>query len=108
MAAQSQLVPAELLQSVVAHFRPQRVIVFGSVARGAAGPDSDIDLLVVLDDDAPIEMLGARSVYEARKNYHHAVDIMPCRASVLNARARAKGSFASTVLREGITVYERR
>jgi uncharacterized protein len=103
-----ELVPAELLHSVVAHFRPQRVIVFGSVARGTAGPDSDIDLLVVLDDDAPTEMRSARSVYEARKNYHSAVDIMPCRASVLNARAKAKGSFADIVLREGVTVYERR
>ena len=103
----AQLVPAELLQSVVDHFRPQRVIVFGSVARGATGPDSDIDLLVVIDDDAPLQMLGARSIYEARKNYHHAVDIMPCRSSVLNERARAKGSFADIVLREGLTVYER-
>ena len=102
-----ELVPTELLQSVVAHFRPQRVIVFGSLARGTTGPDSDIDLLVILDDDVPSDMLGARSVYEARKDYHRAVDIMPCRASVLNARAKAKGSFADIVLREGITVYER-
>jgi uncharacterized protein len=103
-----QLVPAELLQSVVTHFHPQRVIVFGSVARGGAGPDSDIDLLIVLDDDTPFEMLSAHSIYEARKEYQHAVDILPCRASVLKARARAKGSFADIVLREGVTVYERR
>src|SRR5262245_47926458 len=102
-----ELVPAELLRSVVAHFDPQRVIVFGSVARGTVGPDSDLDLLVVLDDNAPRELLSARSVYQARKDYHSAVDIMPCRASLLQARAKAKGSFADSVLREGITVYER-
>ena len=51
----SVLVPPELLDPVVAYFQPRRVIVFGSVARGEAGPDSDIDLLVVLDDDAPAE-----------------------------------------------------
>jgi uncharacterized protein len=105
---EQQLIPEELLRSVVAHFHPQRIIVFGSVARGEAGPDSDIDLIVVLDDDTPLEMLGADSVYEARKNYRRAVDILPCRASVLNERARAKGSFADAVLREGVTVYERR
>ena len=105
---QPHLVPGELLRSVVAHFHPQQVIVFGSVARGEAGPDSDIDLVVVLDDDTPLEMLSARSVYEARKEYQHAVDILPCRASVLKARALAKGSFADIVLREGVTVYERR
>jgi uncharacterized protein len=89
----AELVPTELLQSVVAHFRPQRVIVFGSVARGTTGPDSDIDLLVILDDDVPTGMLGARSVYEARKDYHKAVDIMPCRASVPDRTGQSKGLF---------------
>ena len=40
------LAPPELLDPVVAWFQPRRVILFGSVARGDAGPDSDIDLLV--------------------------------------------------------------
>ncbi len=30
---------------------PEKVIVFGSHAQGEAGPDSDIDLIVVLDSD---------------------------------------------------------
>jgi predicted nucleotidyltransferase len=79
------LVPPELLDKVVAHFAPLRVILFGSAARGEAGPDSDIDLLVVVDDDVPPEILGARSVYEARRGYYGAADILPCRASVLAA-----------------------
>jgi predicted nucleotidyltransferase len=36
---------------VVAYFQARRVILFGSAARGDAGPDSDTDLLVVADDD---------------------------------------------------------
>ena len=102
------LIPKELLDPVVAHFNPQRVIVFGSHARGNVRPDSDIDLLVIVDDDTPREALSARSVYEARSGYHGAVDILPCRASTLASRARAKGSFADIVLREGVVVYERR
>lgn len=100
-------VPRELLDSVVAHFHPLRVIVFGSTARGETGPDSDLDLLIVVDDDAPPELFSARSIHQARAGYHRAVDIMPCRVSALRARARAKGSFADIVLREGITVYDR-
>jgi predicted nucleotidyltransferase len=38
------LVPPELLDPVVGYFQPRRVIIFGSVARGEAGPHSDIDL----------------------------------------------------------------
>jgi uncharacterized protein len=107
-ARPSNTVPSELLDGVVAHFRPQRVILFGSAARGEAGRESDIDLLVVVDDDTPPEAFSAKSIYQARSHYHGAVDILPCRASVLASRASAKGSFANIVLREGVTVYERR
>jgi predicted nucleotidyltransferase len=100
-------VPPELLRSVVAHFAPQRVILFGSAACGEARLDSNIDLLVVLDDDVPLEKLTAKAVHAARAGYRHPVDIIPCRASVLRRRARAVGSFADIILREGVTLYER-
>jgi hypothetical protein len=35
--------------------QPSHVSVFGSFARREAGPDSDIDLLVVLPEDAPVD-----------------------------------------------------
>ena len=38
-----------MVQRIVKKFRPERVILFGSQARGDAGPDSDVDLLVVMD-----------------------------------------------------------
>ena len=60
------LVPRELLDPVVAYFKPQRVILFGSKARGEAGRDSDIDLMVVVDDDTPAEKLTLQARYEAR------------------------------------------
>src|SRR6266478_2957616 len=41
------LVPRALLDPIVEYFKPQRVILFGSKARGEAGRDSDIDLMVV-------------------------------------------------------------
>lgn len=40
----------DLVDLVVTEFDPRSVIVFGSVADGADGPDSDIDVLVVFDD----------------------------------------------------------
>ena len=58
MSAVAQLVPRQLLDPVVAYLQPQQVILFGSAARGDAGADSDYDLLVVLDDDAPADAIG--------------------------------------------------
>ncbi len=53
-------VPEHLLDQVVSVFHPRRVILFGSRARGDAREDSDFDLVVVVDDEAPDEMLSAR------------------------------------------------
>jgi predicted nucleotidyltransferase len=65
----AKLVPAELLDPVVAYFNPRRVIVFGSVARGDAGADSDIDLLVIVDDDTPADKVTLKAGFESRRNY---------------------------------------
>lgn len=39
---------SEMVARIVKHFNPEKVILFGSRARGDAGPDSDVDLLVVM------------------------------------------------------------
>lgn len=96
-----------MLSQVVSVFHPRRVILFGSRARGDARNPSDIDLVVELDDDAPPEMMSAKVIHSARAGYHTPVDILPCRERVLKERAQAIGSFAHTVLTEGLVVYER-
>lgn len=104
----TQLVPAELLDPVVAYFQPRRVIVFGSVARGEAGPDSDIDLLVILDDDAPPEKLTLKAGYEARKGYDYPVDVFPCRETTFQRKSHVVGTLPYAARTEGVIVYERR
>lgn len=39
--------------TIVANYRPQKIILFGSYAYGTPTPDSDIDLLVIKDDKLP-------------------------------------------------------
>ena len=62
----SDPVLAEVVRRLVEAYRPERVYLFGSVARGDAGPDSDYDLLVVVQDDAPPEHRRSRLAYEVR------------------------------------------
>jgi predicted nucleotidyltransferase len=38
----------QMVRRIVSRFHPERIILFGSHARGDARPDSDVDLLVVL------------------------------------------------------------
>jgi hypothetical protein len=103
----TSLVPPELLDSVVAYFRPRRVILFGSAARGEAGPDSDIDLLVVLDDDAPPEKLTLAAGYESREPYRLAADVVPCREGTFRRKSQIVGTLAYAASHEGVIVYER-
>ena len=39
---------AEMVRRIVRQFAPEKIILFGSHARGTGGPDSDADLLVVM------------------------------------------------------------
>lgn len=100
-------VPPELLDPVVEYFKPQRVILFGSAARGAARPDSDLDLLVVVDDDTPAEKLTVNAGYQARRSYRGAADVIPCRARTYRTKSRIAGTLPYEAARDGIVVYER-
>jgi uncharacterized protein len=87
---------------------PLRVILFGSAARGDAGPDSDVDLLVILDDDAPPEKLTLAAGYESRRSYHRATDVISCRESIFRRKSRIAGTLAYIAAREGLVVHELR
>jgi uncharacterized protein len=107
MSGRDHLVPPELLDSVVRWFEPRRVILFGSRARGDAGPDSDIDLLVAVDDDTPAERLGWRGVHAARGGYREPVDIVPWPRASFELKRRVVGSLPWTTEQEGVPVYTR-
>jgi predicted nucleotidyltransferase len=103
----SPLVPPELLDPVVAYFQPRRVIVFGSVARGESGPDSDIDLLVVVDDDTPAEKVTIRAGRESRRPYRQPADVIPVREDIWRRFSLVVGTVPYAARTEGIVVYER-
>jgi predicted nucleotidyltransferase len=48
MKKQTEKAIKEIVRRIVAQFQPKKIILFGSHARGTAGRDSDVDLLVVM------------------------------------------------------------
>ncbi len=100
-------VPPELLAPVVAFFNPRRVILFGSHARGDARPDSDIDLLVVVDDDTPAEKVTLRAGAASRRGYRNPADVIPVREATFQRKARIPGTLSRAAAREGVVIYER-
>lgn len=96
-----------ITRRLVQHFRPERVYLFGSVARGDYGPNSDLDFLVVVRDDAPKELL--RGASSALRGMHVAADVVPWRQSDFDGRAKyVRASLPATVIREGRLLYDAR
>jgi HEPN domain-containing protein len=99
------LVPRKLLDPVVEYFKPQRVILFGSRARSEATRDSDIDLLVIVDDDAPLEKLSLKAMHDAAKSYPRTADVIPMRAATFERYRGIVGTLAAEADTDGIVVY---
>ncbi len=91
----------EVVRRLVEAYGPQRVYLFGSAARGEAGPDSDYDLLLIVPDDAPPERRRSRLAYEVLWGTGIAADVLVWTASQFDSRAHLPSSLPATVLREG-------
>lgn len=49
---------AEIVRRLAEAYRPERIYLFGSTARGDPGPDSDYDLMIIVREDAPLQLLS--------------------------------------------------
>ena len=82
----------------------ERVILFGSTARGTVGSTSDLDLLVVRRDNRPPAARMDEMYCRARSRI--ALDLLVYTAEELES-ARATSSFLREALRNARVVYER-
>jgi hypothetical protein len=67
----------------------------------------DIDLLVILDDDAPADHLTLRYGWQSLRGYQRPVDVIPVREAVYRRKAKIAGALAHEVSLDRIAVYER-
>lgn len=96
----------EMVRRIVLRFQPERVILFGSHARGEAGPDSDVDLLVVL----PVEGLKHKKQVEIRVALHDLripKDIIVTTPEDFAWRKDVVGTIEYPAVREGKVLYAR-
>lgn len=98
----------EAVERIVAGFDPLRVILFGSLARGKAGYDSDVDLLVVFEHvewENKHEL--AVEIRRAIAEVPIPVDVIVTDADEIERRGHIVGTVLRPALREGRVVYER-
>lgn len=96
----------EAVDVLVAFCNPERIILYGSHAKGTAGPTSDIELIVVrqaqgsrLERRAELQQLFA--------SWPVRVDASACTAEELEHAAREPHSFVRAAVRGGVEVFRR-
>jgi uncharacterized protein len=102
-----QEVIEEMTRRLVEFYGPVRIYLFGSEARGEAGPDSDLDFLVVVPDDTQEALMRTGEVYSRLSGFGMPKDVIPWRKSDFEGRAaNVRASLPATVVREGRLLYE--
>jgi predicted nucleotidyltransferase len=95
----------EMVRRIVEGFHPEKIILFGSRARGNAGPDSDVDLLVVMNTESgrqsDIEIRIALDAIGIPK------DIIVITPDEFERRKNIVGSIAYPAHHEGRVLYDR-
>jgi predicted nucleotidyltransferase len=95
-----------IVQRIVERFHPVCIILFGSRARGEAGPWSDVDLLVVLPEVAH-KRRAMVEILRALSDLPVATDVIVSTPEELERRGHVKGDVLRAALREGKVLYER-
>ncbi len=96
----------EIVAGLVEYYRPERIYLIGSTARGEDRPNSDLDFIVVLPDDAPREKIVGGQVHRILRGVPASVDVVPFRRSTFEARAGWLMSLPAIALREGKLQYD--
>jgi len=86
--------------------RPERVILFGSRARGEARTNSDYDLLVIVESDEP-RYRRAAPLYAALADVPVEADVLVYTPAEVAEWSAVPQAFVTTAIREGQVVYER-
>jgi len=90
---------------VATRFNPRSIILFGSHASGQATPDSDVDILVVMD----FQGRPHQKAFEIRKSIKCSfpLDLIVRRPDDVANRLRQGDFFLNDIIQKGKILYER-
>jgi uncharacterized protein len=97
----------EIVNRIIERFHPEQIILFGSQARGDAGPDSDVDLLVVM----PVEGSKREKQLEIRMalhDIHVPKDVIVSTPEEFAWRKEIVGTIERPAARQGKVLYARK
>lgn len=106
-ANERRRIPMEAIRRVVeqiaTQFEPEKIILFGSYAHGQPKPESDVDLLVVME--TPLRN-RQQAVQIARAiDYHFGLDLLVRRPQQLAERLALGDFFLQEIVEKGKVLY---
>ena len=99
-----QKVLKEIIRRVVESAHPEKIILFGSAARGDMGPNSDVDLLVVKGGKFDHRRLTG-DIYVSLHGVGQAVDVVVVTPEQVERHRNTHWMVIAPALREGREVY---
>jgi predicted nucleotidyltransferase len=89
---------------IVRRFHPERIVLFGSQARGEAGRRSDVDLLVIVPETESRRRLAA-DIYDALVGIPVGTDVIVVTTDDVERYADTVGTIVQTALEQGVLLY---
>ena len=96
---------AEMVTRIRQALQPERIILFGSRARGTAHANSDFDLLVIKDSDQPRYRRSAR-LYSILADLPAEVEIIVYTPEEVREWSAVPEAFVTTALEKGKVLYD--
>lgn len=94
----------DILQQIIEKYHPDKVILFGSAARGELGPDGDADLLVIKKNTP---LYGADRIRELSRLIERNIplDLLVYRPEEFEKRLAMGDPFLKAIVKEGRVLY---
>ena len=94
----------DVSRRIVEVARPEKIILFGSAARGGMGPHSDVDLLIIKEGADTLELAG--EIYMNLDGVGVAVDAIVVTPRDVERYGDSHALIIKPAMREGRVVYE--
>ncbi len=94
----------QVVEQIVEKFKPQKIILFGSYARGNPRPESDVDLLVVME--TPLKQSQIELEIHRYLNVMFGLDLIVYTPKRLKERVEMGDWFIRDILRDGKVLYD--
>ena len=94
----------DVIERIVDVAAPEKIILFGSAARGETGRNSDLDLLIVKDGADELDLMAR--IYKRLHGVGAAVDAMVVSSQDVERFKDSHALVIKPALQEGTVVYE--